>query len=375
LKDKFSIAFYCSSLSWGGLEMNTLRHAIWMKQRGHEVCVYCVENSSLFEASKLNNIPVDIVVRNKKYFDFKNAKKLSRKLKSANHDLIWYRDNRDTSVVGLAKLYCGKRIKLMYQQAMQIGVDKKSVSQTMRFKRIDAWIAPLNYLKEQIKNKTKYPLDRVHVIPLAIDIERFQSNLPSKTDSKKSFGFGDSDIVVGIIGRIDPHKAQQFVKDTVVAMQSDYPNLKLLIVGNKTEGEWEDYYNQLSHDIEVNHSNGDVKLLPFMEDVGRFYQAIDIFIMASAKETFGMVTIEAMLLGKKIAGTNTFGTLELLNNENHGYYFVHNNKETLIKALTEIINKPDKACEKASIAQEYAKNNFSHLKECAQIEQVIKSIL
>lgn len=355
--------------------MNTMRHAIWMKERGHEVRVYCVKNSSLFEECRAYNIAVNTVNRNKKYVDFKNGYKLYKKLKSSGHDLIWYRDNRDTSVVGLAKLFSRRKIKMLYQQAMQIGVDKKSLSQTMRFKRIDAWIAPLNYLKEQVKSKTNFPPERVHVVPLAIDIEKFRSKLPNRTEAKEFFGFKDTDIVVGIVGRIDPHKAQQFVKDTVVAMQKSYPNLKVLIVGNKTQGEWEAYYNDLSKDIEENHSEGDIKLLPFMEDVGKFYQAIDVFVMASAKETFGMVTIEAMLLGKNIAGTNTFGTLELLDKESRGYYFVPNDKETLVRALKEIIDYPQKAEEKAIAAKEYAEKNFSHLKECEEIENIIKGIV
>ncbi len=369
--NRFRIAFYCSSLSWGGLEMNTLRHAIWMKERGHEVILVCVENTPLWKASFDSNISIRLVKRNKKNFDFSAAFRLKKLLKSDKIDIVWFRDKRDLSTIGMAKTFSFNRIKILYHQAMQIGVNKKHLIHTIRFRKIDAWISPLNYLKDQIATKTNYHLNKVHVIPLAIDKEAFRKNGLSRDKGRELFGFTEEDKVVGIIGRIDPHKAQQFVKDATVELSQNYPNLKLLIVGNKTEGEWEQYYQALATDKDVSKDEM-VKLRPFMKDVATFYNCVDVFVMSSAKETFGMVTIEAMMSGKVILGSNTCGTLELLNDAKFGYYFVPNNKDTYQEALTSALDSWDEALQKAESAKSYAELNFDHHTECSRIEKVLE---
>jgi glycosyltransferase involved in cell wall biosynthesis len=345
-----------------------------MQERGHHVSLYCVANSPLFKEASGLKLKLIAIKRNKKNFDFSAAFRLLKLLKKDQVQLVWFRDKRDLSTIGLAKSFSFGKFKILYQQAMQIGVPKTHLLHTIRFKKIDAWITPLNYLADQIKTRTKFNLKKLHVIPLAIDIDEFNSNGLDRTDARAKFGFDEDDIVVGVIGRIDPHKAQKFVKDGVVELQNKHPHLKLLIIGNKTAGEWQEYYETLRADIDLNHSNNSIQMLPFMQDVSTFYQAIDIFVMSSAKETFGMVTIEAMLSGKKIAGTGTCGTLELLNKGKFGYYFNWMNIPSLVAALDAIISNPSEAQQKAELAQAYAKENFSHQIECARIEKVIQGM-
>jgi glycosyltransferase involved in cell wall biosynthesis len=369
MDQKFTIAFYCSSLSWGGLEMNIFKRALWMQERGHEVHFYCVANSTLHkEACK--QVKTHTVVRNSKGLDLKNARKIKNQFSVDNIQIAWCTDKRDVAVLGLAKRKSKQTFKLLYQQQMQFGIPKRDVWHTFIFKQIDYWIAPLNYLKDQVATQTKFPTERVHVIPLSMEIEDFNSNLPSREEARKYFKLGPEDLVVGMMGRIDFAKSQQFVKDVIADLLPKVPNLKMLMVGNKTEGEWADYYDKLKDDLAENHSNGDIQIYPFMKEVGYFYQAIDIFVMASKNETFGMVTIEAMLSGKMIVGTNAAGTKELLQEGKHGTYFNWMDEDSLKLAMTEVIKKKDKAQKKAEAARVYAESAFSHFNECDQIEKI-----
>jgi hypothetical protein len=96
-----------------------------MKERGSEVVLFCVNDSPLYHESKNVHMRVDRVVRNKKYGDRKNARKLAEKVGKHELDVLWIRDNRDMSVTGICKRYLKKRnFVLLYQQAMQLGVKK-----------------------------------------------------------------------------------------------------------------------------------------------------------------------------------------------------------------------------------------------------------
>jgi hypothetical protein len=55
---KSKLVYLCSSMSWGGLEMNQLRNAGWMAARGHdELIVACINSPFLLQAQKMN-LPV-----------------------------------------------------------------------------------------------------------------------------------------------------------------------------------------------------------------------------------------------------------------------------------------------------------------------------
>lgn len=352
--------------------MNILNRARWMSERGHKVFLCCVRDSPIHQNAE--GLELVLVRRNKKHFDYKNAKRLKNSLASKNVGVVWFMDKRDLSVLALTKFLMRSRIKLLYQQCMQIGVNKKEYWHTIRFKQIDFWITPLSYLREQVGDRTKYPVENVHVVPQGLDVELFLSDIEDKPLARKRFKLQPEDLVIGMIGRIDFAKSQRFVMDVVVQLQKDYPQLKLLFVGNKTAGEWEGYYNEIISDIASNHSDGSVQLYPFMKEVAKFYSAIDIFVMASKNETYGMVTIESMICGNIVVGTNAAGTKELLNNEEHGYFFNWQDGESLKAAILKVLHAPKDAARKAQTAQHFARHTFSHHTELKRIEAILASI-
>ena len=46
--------------------MNFVRYASWLKERGHDVLVFCVKNSPIDENAKENNLDVVNIKKNKK---------------------------------------------------------------------------------------------------------------------------------------------------------------------------------------------------------------------------------------------------------------------------------------------------------------------
>ena len=343
-----------------------------MTERGHKCYLFCVEGSPIHQNAE--GVDVVLINRNKKSFDRKNAKIVRKKLESLKVDVLWYNDKRDLSLVALVKAKMKDKIRTLYQQCMQIGIDKKEWWHTARFKRIDYWVTPLNYLKTQVGERTKFDLNKVHVIHQGLDMDAFVNAIPERSQARKHFNLKEDDLVVGMIGRIDFAKAQRFVMDVVSDMQKDHPHLKMLMVGNKTEGEWEEYYNDIVSEIETNHSDASIQLYPFMKDVGTFYSAIDIFVMASKNETYGMVTIESMISGNVIAGTQAAGTEELLNDGQYGYYFNWQDADSLKLALQAILDNPDKAQQKAIDGKDYARGKFSYQSELDQIESLFSDI-
>jgi glycosyltransferase involved in cell wall biosynthesis len=371
-RKQLRIGFYCSSTSWGGLEMNVLRHAAWMKERGSEVVLFCVNDSPLYHESKNVHMRVDRVVRNKKYGDRKNARKLAEKVGKHELDVLWIRDNRDMSVTGICKRYLKKRnIVLLYQQAMQLGVNKKDFIHTRRYSKIDIWISPLKFLADQVADKTRFPSERVHIIPLGLDVQKLLYQSIPQTQARFELDL-DTDVpMLGIIGRFDPLKGQMFVVNALLELRKKFPNLQLLLVGEKTKGEAEEYFDDLQKTIERYGLSKAVHIRPFMANVGTFYKAVDVFVMASEGETFGMVTIEAMLFGCKIIGTNTSGTPELLDWGEYGELYTPGKIREFCQAYETLMIDEQRAEQKAKNAAKVARERYDHYAECEAIENVI----
>ncbi|MEZ4800432.1 MAG: glycosyltransferase family 4 protein [Flavobacteriales bacterium] len=362
-----NIAFYCSSTSWGGLEMNTIRYAIWMREAGHHVKVFCVENSPIHQRASEANLPIQLVSRNRKYFDFINANKVAKLFKKEGITLVWFRDTRDMDLLAWSKIFSGKKWKLLYQQAMQLGVDKKDIFHSFRFRSIDYWVSTLNFLKDQVVLRTKVDPKKISVIPLGVDVEIFNRNI-SKATSRKNLNLPEEGFIAGIIGRIDPLKGQHTF---INAIQLSHNKIHGVVMGESTKNESNQYEVDLKHKVRSLGLNKLIHFKPYSKDVFDFYNAIDVFVLASQGETFGTVTIEAMSFGLPVIGTNSSGTPEILNHGKCGKLFEPDNAQELTEHLLFLQSNPDLMNDLGQKGKKRFTELYSKKASISAIEQLI----
>ena len=367
------IGFFCSSVSWGGLEMNVARFAKQFQERGHKVSVFAVPGSPLFEKHESNGFDVIPIKHHRKYFDAKNILRWSGLIKSMGINFIWIRDTRDIQIAGLSNKLAGNKAKIIYQQAMQLGVNKKDVFHTLRFNRLDAWIAPLQFLADQVLEKTKLKKELIKVIPLGVDASRFL-NLPDKLAAREVLKLPEKDVVIGLVGRIDPLKGQHFLFEVFENLAKKHDNIHLLLVGEPTRNESNSYYTNLKAAVDSSDYSSRVHFKPFTKDVTRVYAACDIAVMASEGETFGMVTIEAMMCGLPVVGTASSGTPEILGFGKEGKLFTPGNHQEAEEHLDFLITEPKERQKLGMKAQKKALQKFALNKVMDQLEELINRL-
>ncbi len=368
------IAIYCSSGSWGGLEMNTVRLARWMCERHHQVTLFCLENSPLAKHASAEGVPLRFIFRNKRYFDILEAIVVKRKLDRLNIRIVILVDNRDLDFGGLVKLLYRNKIRLVYQQHMRLGTQKKDPIHTFRFRQLDAWITLLPYMKEEILTRTSFPKERIHLIPLGLEVDRLQASLPSKQIARQQLRLPTHGFILGILGRLDPQKGQHLVIEAVKLLKAQGVDCLLLIMGETTKGEGDNYLQQLQDLVDENGMQNDVFFRGYQDDIAGFYAAIDLFVLGSFEETYGMVTIEAMLCGIPVIGSRAGGTTELLGNGKFGWLYRAKNPLDLAATINLAISNPEKLKQVSFAAMEHATTNYSHLEECTKVEQLLKNL-
>ena len=358
------LAYFCSSTSWGGLEMNHLRDASWMQERGHAVIVICVANSPLEKGAKERNLPIILVEKQKKYYDFKRAKALISIVKEHNISHLIIRSNEDMSIMATVKSKLKSKIHTSYFMAMQLGVKKKNLLHTLRYKYLDLWVPPLNWLKKQVEELTNFK-NEIVVIPSGLNLDEFKTE-KTKEELRTELGVPLNVLTFGIIGRFDIQKGQMLLLEAMKKCAAK--NFNVVLLGEPTIGEGDEYFEQMKAIIDTEGLSDRVFLLPFRKDVLTFYKSIDWMVMATKAETFGMVTIESIAAGTPVLGSNAGGTPELLQNGRGGLLFETQNAQSLADSIDDI-------CE---IELTYNPNDlmilaeaYDHHNICQQVEKVL----
>lgn len=370
------IAFLITSTGWGGLEMNTLKLANLLKERGFEITLFTQENSTLLEKGKSTFHDIELIDKRRKYFDFNAASHLSKLLNKKGIHRLLVVDNKDLDLAAWCKKRYFKELKIVYQQHMQIGINKKDWLHTFRFKVIDVWVTPLPFLKREIAIRTKYPLKKVQVLPIGLDTEAFSRRKYSKGEAKELLGITSEVPVVGIIGRISRKKGQFFLVQALQKMKLEGKAFQVLIFGSATVNDADDkaYADELFAYVKENQLEKDVHFAESQVDTAKFYNAIDVFVLASHSETYGMVTIEAMLSELPILATDSGGTTEIINYGDYGNLYEYDNQAEFIEKLTQILLFTERDRMKAAKGKTFALQQYDQNNEADGFVKIFEAL-
>jgi glycosyltransferase involved in cell wall biosynthesis len=360
------LGYLCGSESWGGLEMNHVRSAAWMQERGHKVVYFCLENSRTHEFANDCNLQVIFIKKHKKYYDFNRGIELVRllNLHAVTHLLI--RSNSDVSLIAFAKHKLKTKLHTSYFMEMQLGVEKKNLLHTIRYRYIDLWSCPLNYPAEQVKTMTNFK-NKLVIIPSAIDLNRFRNI--DRSEARRMMDLPEDQFFFGLAGRFDPQKGQLLLLEAMAQCESK--KFSVVLLGEPTLHEdGDEYYRAMQEVISTNKLHDRVFFRPFRTDIEVFYNAIDWFVMATKAETFGMVTIESIACGTPVLGSNAGGTPEIIQGLTMmgGELFETQNRASLAQKLSEIANS-NRTVEQTTLNE--IAQLYSHEIVCSEIEKAL----
>jgi glycosyltransferase involved in cell wall biosynthesis len=95
----------------------------------------------------------------------------------------------------------------------------------------------------------------------------------------------------------------------------------------------ERYLENLKDGIKKDHLEDKIIFSGFTREAQKLMQIFDCLVLATQRETFGLVLIEAMACGICIIGTNNAGPLEIIDDEKTGLLFEKNSSDDLAKKI------------------------------------------
>lgn len=366
-----TIGFLCGGNAWGGLEMNVLRLAEWLRDRGWSIILYTEPTSPLYEHAAKQNFVTRPINSRSKYRGLFSAPKLATQIKQDGVDVLVLHTNRQLLLAVLAKLLSGNRFKLVYQQHMHIGGSKTDLFHRWEYGKIDSWIAPLEMFASRVSKQTPMPAEKVVVIPFGVEIKKFTDRTFSRAAARETLSLPPDELIVGVVGRIDRLKGQDILIKAVSELHQNGLKAHILIMGDSTHQEGEQFATHLRSLTKELALSDFVHFRPHREDVAVAYHAIDIFAMTTYSETYGMVTIEAMAAGLPVVGSNDGGTMEIIKPGLTGFLVEPGNPASLAAALLKIGRDPELRKKLGAEAAIEASRNYSHLFQCERFENLM----
>ena len=342
----------CLSRDLGGLELH-------VKNISHYLNALCVINntSKLEPFFKETSHPYEKIGR---YSFLKLAKIIDKNQIDVVH-LHW---TKDIPVVVLAKLISKRKPKIVQTRHMHMTRFKSDFYHKFLYKNIHTIIAVTHMVKEQLeKFIPKNICPKLHMCYIGANTPKLLSN-KEKEILKDSLGLKD-EFIVAIVGRIEEAKGQHIVLEAVEKLRHNNIKAKTLIIGHAMN---EEYANNLKKNYPHDIFTG------FINNPSDSMQIADCVVLATQKETFGLVLIEAMQCGICVLGSNQGGPLEIINNDINGLLFESMNSEDLYQKLLTMYNNPNKKEQLALLGKQKAHTEFDAERQFEKFKTILENI-
>ncbi len=175
-----------------------------------------------------------------------------------------------------------------------------------------------------------FSVNNVVTINNALDIDKSLNTMLTKTQAKQRLGLNSYDFIFGTIGRLVPVKGHIYLLQALQQLQSKYPQIKLVIVGDgRLQAELQDY-------IEANNLQQSVILTGKIFNALEIIRAFECFVLSSLSEGLPLVLLEAMIAKVPIIATDVGGVASVV--KQHGYLVSAKDSNALAHAMEKMLN-------------------------------------
>jgi len=177
--------------------------------------------------------------------------------------------------------------------------------------------------------------EKVDVVLNGIALSEPLDASPEQTRAELGIPIGAP--LIATAGRFEPQKGLHDLIEAVALVRKELPEARLLLIG---DGPLRENLQECARQKGVSDA---VLFTGWRNDVPRLIQASDVFCLSSHWESFGLVLVEAMALGKPVVATGVDGIPEVVEHERTGLLVPARQPQALAVALVELLADPARA--------------------------------
>lgn len=210
------------------------------------------------------------------------------------------------------------------------------------------------------------PARKVVAVPDGIDFERYAGYRLDPADKAAllgRFGFAAGDDVICSVGRLTTEKGHDVLVEAMGGILRAHPKARLIIVGDGPE-------RKALGSAASKIGGKAIGFAGLIEDVRPYLSSSKVFVLPSRYEGFGLAAAEAMAAGTPVVASRAGGVPELVQDGRTGLLFEPGDAEGLARAVSEILQNPDKASKMVISAAKEVEERYSLQAMVANFERL-----
>jgi L-malate glycosyltransferase len=216
---------------------------------------------------------------------------------------------------------------------------------------------------------------RLKVILNAIDATRFTPDARERTFKRVELGIENAECAVGIVGQVTPRKGQLELLRAFANVLKELPKAVLVIAGAPLFNRDQDYADLVKESARKLGIANSVRMLGARRDVAAIMQSLDLLVVNSVVEPFGLVAVEAMASGTPVIATNTGGLPEIIEHERTGWLIPARDERALAAAIITLTNRPGLRLRLAARAKQSLAPRFTCERYMIELNDYYQSLI
>jgi glycosyltransferase involved in cell wall biosynthesis len=219
---------------------------------------------------------------------------------------------------------------------------------------------------------------KVHAVRNALDLDHPRWSEASKVDVRREFGLADGTPLLAIIARLYTWKGHERLLEAMPSVLTEFPDAKLLIVGaddSAANAGQEPYSATLMRRVEELGVAGEVTFTGYRTDIPAIMRSIDVLVLPSWEEPFGMVYLEAMAFAKPCVALRRGGPREIIQHGKTGYLADPEDPAALSRYIRALLRSPARRRRFGEAGRRVVECQFRSERMCGEVEQIYREIL
>ena len=348
-----------SSLNFGGQEVKTLAEAEALVKRGHSVTIVAPAESKILRQAK------EAGLRHRS-LEMPNSLwpptlwRLKRWIHQDRVDILHAHSGKDAWIAGIAGRIPGRRPAILRTRHITNPIKHHAAYRWLP----DYLVVITRAMAERFVNEHGVSRSKVVLLPPAVNVQRFDS-LPDRKTIRHELKLPENAFLIGMVAEFRGEKDHPTLIRAFRRVCDQVPVARLLLVGE--EGKKGERIRDL---VKTEGLTGVVDFLGFRNDVPSLIRALDVFVLTSTREPFGLVLLEAMAAGTPVIATKVEGPLEIVEDGKTGLLFEPGNDAQLAQLLIQLHGNP--ASQIVLNASKWVRENHDFNKSIDRLEEIYR---
>lgn len=367
---------FCTSDSWGGLELYAATLMAELQKAGCRVIAICHPQSKVHEFLLAHGVECRTLPSRRK-LSIASIRFVRQLLREEAVDTVHVHFHKDIWIPSIAMRNDSRKLFLSIYMGV---ISKNDPFHRWVYNRVDAIFTSSEELNIRLPSLYPVPKKKIYLLPYGRAIEKYAADSARRDDVRRTLGVGSAGLLIGTMVRIDPGKGvMDFAKSILYLEKNLLHGVTYLIIGEPTrkahrnpdespfERHCEEYLESIRKFISSEQLEAKIILIGYQSDLIGYLSAMDVFVFPSRDELYSLVVLDAMGMGLPVVAARAGGNMWQIEDGTRGLLYDVGNSRDLASKLTNYVNDANLRREHGAMARQFVEKHHSMKETVKQV--------